>query len=669
MKSKLFQLILGLCFTGLFMQNAQAQCANFSKPQITTTQDPTTFALTITINNLPAGASSSINNTFTVGKKVYSNLDATSNYTVRIRLDNCESQKEVVSVLRDGYPQYMVGCYRITNKATGKVLEVEGNSLANNVRIRQATYNASGNQMWQQVNRNFNVFSFISKSSSHWLDGNNCTEGGSARQNAFDNAKNIRWVVQGSADGFVTIGNSCGKSLRASGSTDNVTLATRPTTITDNFIWKIEKVPCASTVCGEPTLAGSNTVCKGATATLRISNASSKAVTVWRTLNTNATVSATGVVRGVELGTARIIGTVFDGVCITSLEKTVTISDCTAAAFDATKCYTVAARHSNKVMEISEADAGAGAYAFQNQATGSRRQIWRIKQQPGNFYRFINGKSGLTLEVAGRNPDDGASLVQNINTIADQQLFKIEAVSGAAGFYRMAASHSGKYITVDGATTANYGGIVQRSLVATALNQQWKISELSCPSGTLGLDAAQIYTAEGYRDGRKSILSWVSNAENADYFNIEKLDNNGNFTLLDRTNAKPVSQFLTKNYYTYTDNQPENGENTYRITLVGPDAPPQYSPLISINFKAVMDFTLSPNPTSDYVDVDLSAYENRAVALHLIDARGQEVKIAKVEKAAKTHRIELDNLTTGMYVLRIQSSGKRDVTRLLNVVK
>jgi hypothetical protein len=57
------------------------------------------------------------------------------------------------------------------------------------------------------------------------------------------------------------------------------------------------------------------------------------------------------------------------------------------------------------------------------------------------------------------------------------------------------------------------------------------------------------------------------------------------------------------------------------------------------------------------------------VALHLIDARGQEVKMSKLEKASKTHRIDLDNLTTGIYVLRIQTSGKRDVTRLLNITK
>ena len=199
--------------------------------------------------------------------------------------------------------------------------------------------------------------------------------------------------------------------------------------------------------------------------------------------------------------------------------------------------------------------------------------MWRIKQLEGDFYRLKNGKSGLFLEPQGGSSDSGIPFVQNTSSTNFQQQFKFEPVPNAAGFYRLQSRQSSKYISVADGSTSDNAAIVQRSFGDTRTYQQWQISEITCPAGTTALDNAQIYTAEGYREGKKSILTWVSNAENADYFNVEKLDNNGNFTILDRKNAKPLSDFSTKNYYTYTDNLPNEGENSYRITLVGQDAP------------------------------------------------------------------------------------------------
>lgn len=67
--------------------------------------------------------------------------------------------------------------------------------------------------------------------------------------------------------------------------------------------------------------------------------------------------------------------------------------------------------------------------------------------------------------------------------------------------------------------------------------------------------------------------------------------------------------------------------------------------------------------------MDLTTYENRPVTLTLIDASGHEMQRLSVEKAGKTQRIVLDNLTNGLYLVRIQTVGKRDVTRVFNLTK
>ena len=305
---------------------------------------------------------------------------------------------------------------------------------------------------------------------------------------------------------------------------------------------------------------------------------------------------------------------------------------------------------------------------FRSQGTwnSSRTQVWRIKSIDGTYYHLTNGFSGKVMDVKGDALSNGGNIQQYRDNGGDNQKWKFD--KNTEGYYFIMAKHSGKVADVKGDLTID-GANVQQYTKNGGTNQQWTVGEIGCPTGTAALFATQIYTAEGYRDGRKAIITWVSNAADADYFTVEKLDKNGSFETLDKVNAKPISTVSAKNYYVFTDNQPFEGGNAYRITLVTDNTPPQYSSTISLNFKTAMDFTLSPNPTSEYVDVDLMPYENRPVTLVVMDAWGREMRSLAVEKAGKTQRIELNGLTNGLYMLRIHTTGKRDVARLINVVK
>jgi Ricin-type beta-trefoil lectin domain-like/Secretion system C-terminal sorting domain len=306
-----------------------------------------------------------------------------------------------------------------------------------------------------------------------------------------------------------------------------------------------------------------------------------------------------------------------------------------------------------------------GAKVQQYSYNSGKNQVWRVKSIDATYYRIMSGNSGKAIDIKGASQADGANLVQyDYGNKANQQ-FKFEASSG---YYFISARHSGKYLTVSGNSTALKANIVQAPKNG-ATSQQWTVSSVTCPVGTIALLASQIYTVDGYREGKKGIITWVSNASDADYFMVEKLDKNGDFETLDVVNAKPLNDFSPTNYYSHTDNKTFEGENTYRITLVSDNAPPQYSSLINLNFKTAMDFTLFPNPSSDYVDIDLKPYEDRAVLLNIVDASGREVRSLSIEKAGKTQRIELDGLPNGQYILRIHTTGKRDVARLFNITK
>ena len=333
--------------------------------------------------------------------------------------------------------------------------------------------------------------------------------------------------------------------------------------------------------------------------------------------------------------------------------------------FSPQKCYRFTARHSGKVMEVASNSTANGERVLQNTWGSTKTQVWRIKAIDATYYSILNGNSGKALDVKAASLANGIYLQQyNINGGTNQQ-FKFDASSG---YYYISARHSGKYLDVLDGLTTNATPVVQMDLSGN-LNQQWEVAEVGCPAGTLALLASQIYSADGYREVNKGIITWVSNATGTDYFILEKLNKNGIFETLDIVNARPINDILDKNHYSYVDNRTVDGENTYRITLVSYHTPPQYSNLVTLNFKVAIDFALFPNPTSDYVDVDLKPYEDRPVTLTVLDALGREVRFSTVEKAGKTYRIALDGLIKGQYILLIQTSGKRDVTRLFNIIR
>jgi hypothetical protein len=337
--------------------------------------------------------------------------------------------------------------------------------------------------------------------------------------------------------------------------------------------------------------------------------------------------------------------------------------------FSSTLCYSLTARHSSKIMEIATNSTANLINIQQGTWASLPRQVWRIKSVAGSagvFYTLVNGFSGKVADVEQDLTTDGANILQYNGNGGTNQQWRFD--KNTEGYYVVSAKHSDKAIDVKAASTAN-GANIQQYTKSGGTNQQWTVASVACPTGVVPLISAQIYTADGYREGRKSILTWVSNAADADYFTVEKLNKNGEFETLDRVNAQSARVISDKNYYNYADNQTLDGENTYRITLVTDNAPPQYSHLISLNFNKATDFNLFPNPTNGYLDIDLTAYENRVVNLSVIDATGRTVFSSSIEKAGKTQRIDLNNNETGLYILRLQTAGKRDVTRLFNILR
>jgi hypothetical protein len=179
-----------------------------------------------------------------------------------------------------------------------------------------------------------------------------------------------------------------------------------------------------------------------------------------------------------------------------------------------------------------------------------------------------------------------------------------------------------------------------------------------------------IFSFGGYVHGSKAVLNWVNSTsvQPTDYFVVEKLLPSGAFKDLDHVNADmPLGE---TRYFTFTDVQPDNGENFYRIKLVAQNGTSRYSEIIKLALDPT-HWRLYPNPAFDYVELDLKSRENKSGRVEVYDAQGRLVLTKIIEKIpSAAYRLELDGQwMVGQYWVRVHVEGVHDLVAPVMITK
>ncbi|MBL7814768.1 MAG: HYR domain-containing protein [Saprospiraceae bacterium] len=159
-------------------------------------------------------------------------------------------------------------------------------------------------------------------------------------------------------------------------------------------------------------------------------------------------------------------------------------------------------------------------------------------------------------------------------------------------------------------------------------------------------------------------LEWVSNTGfKSDYFALEKANNTtGEFELLNIQNNKSNDNSPT--YYSFYDNAPTEGDNTYRVTVVYQDGTKKVSASQTVVFKGLLDVRVFPNPANDVLSIDLSNYKDQAVEVYLYNSLGQPKHVSRLDRVNNPIlELNTSNEPVGNYMIRIKSKGRRDVTK------
>jgi glucose/arabinose dehydrogenase len=336
--------------------------------------------------------------------------------------------------------------------------------------------------------------------------------------------------------------------------------------------------------------------------------------------------------------------------------------------FDPAKCYQMVARHSGKTLEVAGAATTNGAKIQQNAYTaGAKAQLWKMKDNGDGTYRIVNANSGKIMD-ASTSTASGVNTVQWDWASFDNQ--KWSFAKNTEGYYNIKVKHTGQALTVLNAQTTNAAPCVQVALT-NATNQQFTVSEVVCPAGVVALQSPNLLMVEGQRVGKTAVINWVSNSNaKGDYFLVQRLGYD-NFEHAQYFAAQNSNDPTLKQLYTFTDNQPKEGENIYRVLLYRDGVlTPQYSELIILDFSSLTNYMLYPNPANDYVDIEMESGLYRSADIEITNALGKAVISKHIDKVVNpVTRLQLDGLESGQYYVRIQVADKKEVVKKLTIMR
>ena len=342
-----------------------------------------------------------------------------------------------------------------------------------------------------------------------------------------------------------------------------------------------------------------------------------------------------------------------------------------AAPIDPNQCYRIVNKATNKVLEIKDGSGVDGAQIYQWASTTNRlQQLWKTTKLSDGKYIITSMMSSKVMDVL----DNTAAGFCTEGTIIQQ--FSLDYTNSQRwglivqpdGSYKIVNTTCNKYLRVESASTADGASVgIKNDFGSDAF--KWFFQPADCFTGAILSSTNATFGFEARASEGRAKLQWITNTGyKNDYFEIERLNANGSFDILGRQNAYAGDDMKS---YTFTDNDPLDGDNFYRINSISNgNTPPQYSEVKKVTFSKNDGINIFPNPADEFINVDLRQYEGKTVALSVYNSVGLLVQKQTIEKVSTApQQIDVQGFSTGSYLLRVQSEGKREVTRLFHIAK
>jgi hypothetical protein len=144
------------------------------------------------------------------------------------------------------------------------------------------------------------------------------------------------------------------------------------------------------------------------------------------------------------------------------------------------------------------------------------------------------------------------------------------------------------------------------------------------------------------RDNSKIILSWKITGSSAEFFTIERSNNNKEFEIIAVLKQLPANHKME-----WIDEQPARGKNQYRIRCSLADGSLRYSKSVSVLVGGNIAFRFYPNPADNILIIR----SEQPIDFAIVDGNGK-VRISQ-QQVSGLQLINVSTLEKGVYVLRV----------------
>ncbi len=187
--------------------------------------------------------------------------------------------------------------------------------------------------------------------------------------------------------------------------------------------------------------------------------------------------------------------------------------------------------------------------------------------------------------------------------------------------------------------------------------------------GQTGVLHNDILDIEASKSPESVQVFWTTNSSRKNaYFVLERSGDGKTFEPIYQIGAFKASDDLVD--YNFEDKKPLEGANFYRLTLVYLDNSATTTRPVSVKFDSFTDFALFPNPATEGVSVDVKKWMDKPVTIDITDIAGAIVLNQKLDaKHERLQTLDIGNLKSGSYLIRVTSPNLRPLVKKLMVLK
>lgn len=162
--------------------------------------------------------------------------------------------------------------------------------------------------------------------------------------------------------------------------------------------------------------------------------------------------------------------------------------------------------------------------------------------------------------------------------------------------------------------------------------------------------ATEVLDFEAKKSGENILLNWqTTNEEEIAYFMIEKSDDGRTFEKI----GEKIAKKERINLYHFTDSEPMEGLNYYRLRQVDYSGQEHFSGVKVVHFNTKNDLFIYPNPVGDeFLNLSFEQNLEEPIVIEIFDYTGRIVLTQQILNT-NDYQLDVSDFSKGVYILSV----------------